>query len=93
MKIAREIAGGSFTMFLVDDILLAPVKGLAAVCRQIQEAAHQELKAEQKAAMAALAELHRRFESDQIDEEAFTVQEARLVKRLDDIDSTLNPDG
>lgn len=79
-------------MFLVDDVLLAPFKGLAAMCRQIQEAARQELETDQKAAMAALAELHRRFESDQIDEKEFTAQEARLLKRLDDIESTLNPD-
>ena len=80
-------------MFLVDDILLAPFKGLAAVCRKIQEAARQELETEHKAAMAALVELHRRFESDQIDEKEFTVQEARLLKQLDNIESTLNTDG
>lgn len=53
----------------------------------------QELETEHKAAMAALVELHRRFESDQIDEKEFTVQEARLLKQLDNIESTLNTDG
>ena len=30
-------------MFLLDDILLAPMKGLAAVCRKVEEAARQAM--------------------------------------------------
>lgn len=80
-------------MFLVDDILLSPFKGLAAVCRQVQDAARQELDGQQKATMAALAELHQRLESGQIDEEEFNIQEARLLERLEGIERTLNADG
>jgi hypothetical protein len=79
-------------MFLIDDVLLAPLKGLAAVCRQVQDAARQELESRQKAAMAALAELHQRLESGQIDEEEFNIQEVRLLERLEGIEKTLNAD-
>ena len=80
-------------MFLVDDILLAPFKGLTAVCRQIQDAARQELDGQHKTALAALAELHKELESGRIDEEEFDVQEARLLEQLESIERTLNPDG
>ena len=55
-------------MFLLDDILLAPMKGLAAVCRKVEEAARQDLENQGKGAMSALGELHRRLETGQIDE-------------------------
>jgi hypothetical protein len=80
-------------MFLVDDILLAPLKGLAAVCRQVQDAARQELEGQKKGVMAALAELHRKLESGRIDEEEFDLQEAGLLEQLESIERTLKPDG
>ncbi|OHB82036.1 MAG: hypothetical protein A2V98_03935 [Planctomycetes bacterium RBG_16_64_12] len=80
-------------MFLIDDILLAPLKGLAAVCRQVQDAARQELDGQHKAALAALAELHKELESGRIEEEEFDVQEARLLEQLESIERTLNPEG
>ena len=49
-------------MFLLDDILLAPVNGLVAVCRKVEEAARESLENRGKDAMTALAELHRRLE-------------------------------
>ena len=39
-------------MFLLDDILLAPMKGLAAVCRKVEEAARQDLENQEKGAMS-----------------------------------------
>ncbi len=80
-------------MFLVDDILLAPLKGLAAVCRQVQDAARQELDGQHKASLAALAELHKEIESGRIGAEEFDAQEARLLEQLESIEKTLNPDG
>jgi len=80
-------------MFLLDDILLAPLKGLAAVCRQVQEAAQQDLKNQQKATMAALAELHRRLESGQIDECEFDAQETRLLEQLERIEAAFSASG
>jgi hypothetical protein len=70
-------------MFLLDDILLAPMKGLAAVCRKVEEAARQDLENQNKSALLALSELHRRLETGQIDEEGFDSEEARLLDKIE----------
>jgi len=80
-------------MFLVDDILFAPLKGLAAVCRHVQDAARQELDDQKRAAVVALSELHQRLELGQIDEEEFDIREAGLLERIEGIERTLNADG
>lgn len=70
-------------MFILDDILFAPVKGFATVCQKVQEAARQELDANEQAIMARLAELHRLLESARIDEEEFDLQENALLEQLE----------
>ena len=78
-------------MFLLDDILLAPMKGLAAVCRKVEEAAKQDLENQEKGAMSALGELHRRLETGQIDEKDFDLEEARLLDQIERLEKTLHP--
>ena len=78
-------------MFLLDDILLAPVKGLAAVCRKVEEAARQELQNREKGTMSALGELHRRLEAGQIDEKDFDLEEARLLEQIEKLAKMLHP--
>ncbi len=78
-------------MFLLDDILLAPVKGLAAVCRKVEEAARQDLEGQQKGAMSALGELHRRLETGQIGEEDFDSEETRLLEQIEQLAKILHP--
>lgn len=78
-------------MFLLDDILLAPVKGLANVCRKVEEAARQDLENQEKAAMSALGDLHRRLEMGQIDEKDFDLEETRLLEKMDSLAKTLHP--
>ena len=77
-------------MFLIDDILLSPVKGLAAVFRKVDEAARQEIENRQKGAMIALGELHRRLESHEIDEQDFDVEEARLLEQIESLQKALH---
>ena len=77
-------------MFLVDDLLLSPIKGLASVCRKVQEAARQDLENQEKAAVAALGELHRRLEMGQISEEEFDAEENRLLEKIDKVAMTLH---
>jgi hypothetical protein len=77
-------------MFILDDILLAPMKGLAAVCRKVEEAARQELEGREKATMSALGELHRRLETGQISEEDFDLEEARLLEQIEDLAKALH---
>jgi hypothetical protein len=70
-------------MFLVDDILLSPVKGVLWVFREIHDAAQQELAGESETITAALSELYMRLETRQITEAEFDAQEKTLLDRLD----------
>jgi hypothetical protein len=70
-------------MFLVDDILLSPAKGLLWVFREIHDAAQQELAGESETITAALSELYMRLETGQISEAGFDAQEKVLLDRLD----------
>ena len=79
-------------MFLIDDILLAPITGLTAICRKVQEAARQDFENQGKAAMTALGELHRRLELGQIEEQDFDTEEARLLEKIESIQRILHPE-
>src|SRR3990172_724657 len=79
-------------MFILDDILLAPMKGLAAVCRKVEEAARQDLENHEKGAMCALGELHRRLELGQIDDKEFDAEEARLLDQIESLQKVLHPE-
>jgi hypothetical protein len=70
-------------MFLIDDLLLSPVKGVLWVFREIHDAAQQELAGESEAITAALSELYMRLETGQITEAEFDAQEKVLLDRLD----------
>ncbi len=78
-------------MFLLDDILLSPVKGLAAVCRKVQEAARQDIENQEKNTMSALSELHRRLETGQIEEADFDAEETRLLEQIERLSNMLAP--
>jgi hypothetical protein len=77
-------------MFLLDDLLLSPIKGLASVCRKVDEAARQDLENQEKRAVADLGELHRRLEIGLISEEEFDAEEARLLEKIDQLALTLH---
>ena len=70
-------------MFLLDDILLAPLKGLAAVCQKVQQAAEEELEGQEKAITGSLAELYQLLETHQIGDEEFNTRENDLLDRLE----------
>jgi hypothetical protein len=70
-------------MFLVDDLLLSPVKGILWVFREIHDAAQEELAGESEAITKALSELYLRLETGQITEAEFDAQEKVLLDRLD----------
>jgi hypothetical protein len=70
-------------MFIVDDLLLSPVKGVLWVFQEIHDAAQQELAGEGEAITAALSELYLKLETGQISEAEFDAQEKVLLDRLD----------
>jgi len=68
-------------MFLIDDLLLAPVNGFRFILGQIQKMADQELN-DDTVIKEQLLELQMRLELDEISDEDFRAQEAELFARL-----------
>jgi hypothetical protein len=74
-------------MFLLDDILLAPARGLMAVFRNIHEAAQEELAHEGEAIRNQLSEMYRLLETGQLSEEEFDCRERELLDRLETVEA------
>ena len=72
-------------MFLIDDVLLAPVSGVMYVFREIQAAAEGERRRSATALRTQLAELYGMLESGRIAPEQFDAQEKVLLDQLDGI--------
>jgi cytochrome c-type biogenesis protein CcmH/NrfG len=68
-------------MFLLDDILLAPVKGVAWLAQQIQEEANRQLF-DPAVIKARLAELQEQCDSGLISEAELRKAEEKLLERL-----------
>lgn len=74
-------------MFLIDDILLAPLKGVIWIGEKLNELVEKEFSDEGRI-KEKLMELQLRFELDQISEEEYNRQEKELLERLDAIRKT-----
>jgi hypothetical protein len=70
-------------MFIIDDLLAAPARGLMFVLKKIDEAVQKETEAEERAIMADLTALHRALDNGAITEEEFNAREQDLLGRLD----------
>ena len=68
-------------MFLIDDILLAPVSGFKFILGQIQKMADQKLN-DDTLIKEQLIELQMRLELDEISEAEFQEREAEIFARL-----------
>ena len=71
-------------MFLIDDILLAPLNGVLWLGKKINEVAEREFSDEGRI-KEKLMQVQLRFEMDEINEEEYNQQEAELLARLDAI--------
>jgi hypothetical protein len=72
-------------MFLIDDILMAPVRGLFWVFKEIRDAAEEEQANEAEDITAKLSELYMMLETGQMTEAEFDAEEKALLDRLDAI--------
>ena len=70
--------------FLIDDLLLLPVKGFVGIFKKIHEMAERELSDEDYI-RERLMELQLKYELDELSEEKYTKQEKELMERLDAI--------
>lgn len=71
-------------MFIIDDILLAPLKGIIFIGKKIDELVQQEFSDEGKI-KERLMELQLRFEMDEISMEEYDKQEAELLDMIERI--------
>lgn len=69
-------------MFLLDSILLAPLKGVVWLGKKIDETAQRQLNDDGRI-KEELMELQLRFELDQISEQEYDEKEKELLGRLD----------
>jgi hypothetical protein len=72
-------------MFLIDDILLAPARGLFWIFKEIHRAAEEEQANEAEAITIKLSELYMMLETGQMTEAEFNAAEKALLDRLDAI--------
>ena len=71
-------------MFLIDDILLAPLNGIIWLGKKINEVAEKEFS-DEGLIKEKLMQAQLRFEMDEISEEEYNKQETELLARLDAI--------
>lgn len=72
-------------MFIVDDILLLPWKGLMGIFKEIQKLADQELSDSGKL-RERLLEAQVLFEMDEITEEEYLKREKEIMARLNTVE-------
>lgn len=70
--------------FIIDDILLFPIKFPIWVAKKIRESAYQELTDESKVHEELLS-LQMRYEMGEVSEEIYEKEEVRLMERLEAI--------
>lgn len=70
--------------FLLDSILLAPVKGLVFIAEKVHDVAMEEML-DEEGVRQDIRELYMLLETGRISEEEFEKQEAALVERLEEI--------
>ncbi len=71
-------------MFIIDDILLAPLNGIIWLGKKINEVAEKEFS-DEGLIKEKLMELQLNFELDKISEKEYNKKEAELLGRLDAI--------
>ncbi len=67
-------------MFIIDDLLLAPARGLMFVLKKIDEAVQKDLEAEERAVMADLTALHRALDGGEITERGVRLSRAGIAR-------------
>jgi gas vesicle protein GvpG len=70
-------------MLLIDDLLLAPWRGLSFVLSEIHKVVEADRAADQRRIIGELAALHRRLDEGLITEAEFEAREQPLLDRLD----------
>lgn len=75
-------------MFIIDDILLSPMKGFLWIVEELRNAAEAEQEHEADNLTAKLSTLYMMLETGQMSAEEFDAQEAAILSRLDQLKGT-----
>ena len=70
--------------FIIDNILLSPLKFTVWIATKLRESAYQEMTDESKVHEELLA-LQMQYEMGEVSEEEYEKKETRLMERLEDI--------
>jgi hypothetical protein len=73
-------------VFIADDVILFPFKSILFICREIYNAAIQEIASEADAIRTELSQLYLALEGGSLTEAAFDARESDLLDRLDEIE-------
>jgi len=79
-------------MFLVDDVLMAPIKGVIWICKELYSQAEKELDDEEGSITTQLSELYMMLETGKITDAEFDAQEKVLLDRLEVLEARHNDD-
>lgn len=74
-------------MLLLDDLLLAPFRGLLWIVDKVHDAAQEEMAGEADAIVEELRQLYLMLEGGQLTEAEFNTHERKLLDRLDAIEA------
>lgn len=73
-------------MFILDDLLTAPFKGVMWILKEVVAAAEEEQAAESDRIKDRLRELYMLLETGQMTEAEFEAEESELLDRLDELE-------
>lgn len=73
-------------MFLIDDIFLAPFKGIKFIAESVHDAAQDEIANRRTSLRNELNDLYMQLEVEEITEEEFDDREEEILDRLDELD-------
>lgn len=73
-------------MFLIDDILLAPIRGIHFIASSIHDAAQEEVENEKRVLRDELNDLYMELETGNLSEEEFEAREEEILNRLDELE-------
>ena len=71
--------------FLIDDILLAPIKGIIWIAEKVRDMALEELEDTPEKLQRELLDLQMALESEQITETEYQKKEKDILKRLESL--------
>jgi len=75
-------------MFLIDDLFLAPFRGIKFIAESVHDAAQEHIENERKALRDQMNDLYMQLETGEITEEEFERREDEILDRLEALDET-----